>query len=48
VAGAIAARMTDQNVDAVQAAFQLVDANGQPQHPDGLGTIVTCAGGGVD
>jgi subtilisin family serine protease len=49
VAGAIAARMTDQNVDAVQAAFQLVDANGLPQHPDGdLGTIVTCAGGGVD
>jgi subtilisin family serine protease len=48
VAGAIAARMTEQNVDAVQAAFQLVHANGRPQHPDGdLGTIVAC-GGGVD
>jgi subtilisin family serine protease len=49
VAGAIAARMTGQNIGAVQAAFQLVDDDGQPQHPDGdLGTIVTCAGGGVD
>jgi hypothetical protein len=49
VAGAIAARMTEQNIDAVQAAFQLVDADGRPQHPSGdLGTIVTCAGGGVD
>jgi Subtilase family len=49
VAGAIAARMTDQNVDAVQAAFQLVHANGLPQHPAGdLGTIVTCGAGGVD
>jgi subtilisin family serine protease len=49
VAGAIAARMTDQNVDAVEAAFQLVDANGRPQHPTGdLGTIVNCGGGGVD
>jgi hypothetical protein len=49
VAGAIAARMTaPPNVDAVQAAFELVYANGLPQHPDGdLGTIVTC-GGGVD
>jgi Subtilase family len=48
VAGAIAARMTDQDVDAVEAAFQLVGANGRPQHPDGdLGTIVTC-GGGID
>jgi subtilisin family serine protease len=46
VAGAIAARMTDQNIGAVQAAFQLVDDDGQPQHPDGdLGTIVSCAGG---
>jgi subtilisin family serine protease len=49
VAGAIAARMTDQNVDAVEAAFQLVHANGRPQHPSGdLGTIVNCGGGGVD
>jgi subtilisin family serine protease len=48
VAGAIAARMTQQNVDAVEAAFQLVYANGRPHHPDGdLGTIVSC-GGGVD
>jgi subtilisin family serine protease len=49
VAGAIAARMTDQNIDAVEAAFQLVHANGLPQHPTGdLGTIVDCGGGGVD
>jgi subtilisin family serine protease len=48
VAGAIAARMTDQGISAVQAAFQLVDDGGLPQHPDGLGTIVTCAGGGAD
>ena len=49
VTGAIAARMTDQNVDAVEAAFQLVYANGRPQHPTGdLGTIVNCGGGGVD
>jgi subtilisin family serine protease len=49
VAGAIAARMTDQSVDAVEAAFQLVYANGRPQHPtDDLGTIVDCVGGGVD
>jgi hypothetical protein len=51
VAGAIAAKMTEQvpNLDAVQAAFELVYANGLPQHPAGdLGTIVACAGGGVD
>jgi subtilisin family serine protease len=49
VAGAIAARMTQQNIGAVQAAFQLVYADGRPQHPSGdLGTIVTCAGAGVD
>jgi hypothetical protein len=48
VAGAIAARMTQQSVDAVEAAFQLVYANGRPHHPDGdLGTIVSC-GGAVD
>ena len=41
--------MTDQGVDAVEAAFQLVHANGRPQHPSGdLGTIVDCVGGGVD
>jgi subtilisin family serine protease len=49
VAGAIAARMTDQGVGAVEAAFQLVDADGLEQHPTGdLGTIVDCVGGGVD
>jgi subtilisin family serine protease len=49
VAGAIAARMTEQNIDAVEAAFQLVYANGRPRHPSGdLGTIVACAEGGVD
>jgi hypothetical protein len=48
VAGAIAATMTDQGVDAVEAVFRLVYANGRPHHPDGdLGTIVAC-GGGVD
>jgi subtilisin family serine protease len=51
VAGAIAAKMTEQmpNLDAVQAAFELVYANGLRKHPTGdLGTIVACAGRGVD
>ena len=51
VAGAIAAKMTEQvpNLDAVQAAFELVYANGLQKHPTGdLGTIVACAGRGVD
>jgi hypothetical protein len=46
VAGAIAATMTQQGVDAVEAAFRLVYANGVPYYPTGdLGAIVAFTGG---